>query len=48
MIWFGVACELPRDGCNDTEGLGYAIFQSFLPSYRNLMMSYCAIIQKVK
>lgn len=41
MNWFGVACELHRDWRNDIEGLG-ALFFTYIPNYRNLMMSYFA------
>ncbi|PJI33820.1 isochorismate family cysteine hydrolase YcaC [Acinetobacter pseudolwoffii] len=39
MTWFGLACELHRDWCNDIEGLG-SLFSNHIPDYRNLMNSY--------
>jgi hypothetical protein len=39
MNWFGVACGLHRDGCNDIEGLG-TLLSSHIPNYRNLITSY--------
>jgi hypothetical protein len=41
MSWFGMACELHRDGRNDIEGLG-ALFSNHIPNYRNLITSYLA------
>ncbi|UUD63727.1 hydrolase [Pseudomonas seleniipraecipitans] len=42
MNWFGVACELHRDWCNDVEGLA-KICTDHIPDYRNLMTSYNAL-----
>jgi hypothetical protein len=39
MTWFGVACELHRDWCNDIEGLG-TLFSNHIHDYRNLMSSF--------
>ncbi|MGH8502417.1 MAG: isochorismate family cysteine hydrolase YcaC [Gammaproteobacteria bacterium] len=41
MNWFAVACELHRDWRNDIEGLGN-LLANYIPSYRNLMVSYMA------
>lgn len=43
--WFGLACELHRDWCNDVEGLG-ALFANHIPDYRNLMTSYNTLTKK--
>ncbi len=44
MTWFGTACELHRDWCNDIEGLG-ALFSNHIPDYRNLITSYSTLTE---